>query len=135
MTALGRPNCNLSWRKTNSKTKRRGWPLRSCAELLLHQFDPPVFGTTVLVVVGCNGRQHADSRGSEPRRGDPVCCRQVLHDRGGPPLRQPDVVVEGADVIGVPDDEELQCGILFQQLGDLLERRLRWFALRPVDSW
>jgi len=71
--------------------------------LLLHQFDPPVLGTAVLVVVWANGRRHADTRRLQPRRGDPVRRRQCFHDRGGPPFRQSDVVVERADVVRVSD--------------------------------
>ena len=85
-------------------------------------------------IVRRDRRQHPDARRPEPRRSNPVLGRQFLHDRCGAALRETDVVIERADIVGVADDTDLQRWILFQQLPDLLRSTAANLGLRSALS-
>lgn len=96
----------------------RQGPLLCCD---FHQFDAAVPGPALLRLIRGDGRIGPGAVGTESSGGDAVPGDERGDDRLGPGLRQLQVGGGVGRHVGVPDDVDLQAGVLPEQFGDLGE--------------
>ena len=89
----------------------------------LDQFDAPVPGPSVVGLVGGHGRPGSGAEGHQARGGDAVPGDQIGDDGLGARLGKLQVGGGVANHVGVPDDSNLQRGVVGEQLGDLVDGR------------
>lgn len=70
----------------------------------------------------------------QTRGGDTVLTAQSLDHGLCTPLGQSQVVIEAALVIGVPDDQQLQSGLSFKQLGRSRTKRVSACPRQAVEG-
>src|ERR1017187_7958306 len=90
--------------------------------LLLYQFHAAVLSAAVLALIGGDGGERAGALGGEARGGDTVLRGQGGDHVIGAALGEIHTDGEGANAIGVADDQEFERGHLLEEFGDLLER-------------
>src|SRR5208337_2916057 len=89
----------------------------------LHQLDAAVFGPAFVGFVGGNGGVEAVAEGDQTAGGDMVLCDQLIDDRLRAGLGELQIADRVADHVGVADDIDLHCGVVGEQLGDLVDGR------------
>jgi hypothetical protein len=85
-----------------------------------NQFHAAVFGAAFLRLIGGDGGEEGDALGVEAGGGDVVAADEGGDDGGGAFGGEVAVELQGADGVGVADDEEFQGGVVAEDLGDFL---------------
>ena len=88
-----------------------------------HQLHPPVQRAAGIVGVGAYRRKETNARSFQLRLRNAKILHQFSRHRLRAPPRQIEIVVVGALIVGVADDEDIKLRLAGQQLGDLFERR------------
>src|SRR6266851_9733263 len=91
---------------------------------LIHDLDTAVLRPPGLVAILGDRRERAEAARGQAPRVDAIARRQRRRHRLGAALRQADIVVELALIVGVADDEDLAAGMVGEELRHLGELRL-----------
>ena len=88
---------------------------------MLNQFNATIFRAPIVAAVACHRGQRAGSLRGEARRSDAILDGEGLDDGIGAAARQVHVGGYCADIIGMADYEELERGLLLQEVADFLQ--------------